>query len=64
MPLRLEEDWNSLRINLASFTKRAYGTNFKEAVRLRICSSCYLRRAYFADVEDSDVPDDFRLVIP
>ncbi|VUZ56497.1 unnamed protein product [Hymenolepis diminuta] len=38
IPLRMEEKWNQLQLNLADLTKRAYGTNFVEVLRVQ-CDS-------------------------
>ncbi|KAG5445382.1 Cilia- and flagella-associated protein 20, variant 3 [Clonorchis sinensis] len=35
MPLRLDENWNNVFFNVADFTKRAYGTNFVEVLRIQ-----------------------------
>nr|VZI42518.1 unnamed protein product [Spirometra erinaceieuropaei] len=36
MPMRLEEGWNHLQLNLTDLTKRAYGTNFVEVLRIQV----------------------------
>ena len=36
MPLRLEGGWNHIHLNLADLTRRAYGTNFVEALRVQV----------------------------
>ncbi|XP_018646644.1 orf protein, putative [Schistosoma mansoni] len=38
MPLRLEANWNNIYFNVADFTKRAYGTNFVEVLRVQVCN--------------------------
>ena len=35
MPMRLDDGWNQIQFNLADFTRRAYGTNYIET--LKIC---------------------------
>ncbi len=37
MPMRLDEGWNQIQFNLADFTKRAYGTNYVETLRIQVC---------------------------
>ena len=34
MPMRLDEGWNQIQFNLSDFTRRAYGTNYIETLRL------------------------------
>jgi hypothetical protein len=32
--MRLDEGWNQIQFNLSDFTRRAYGTNYIETLRL------------------------------
>uniref|UniRef100_A0A1A9V1F6 CFA20 domain-containing protein n=1 Tax=Glossina austeni TaxID=7395 RepID=A0A1A9V1F6_GLOAU len=34
MPMRLDEGWNQIQFNLLDFTRRAYGTNYVETLRI------------------------------
>ena len=36
MPMRLDEGWNQIQFNLSDFTRRAYGTNYVETLRVQI----------------------------
>lgn len=42
MPMRLDEGWNQIQFNLSDFTRRAYGTNYIETLRVqvRLLSNC------------------------
>ena len=66
MPLRLDEGWNQISFNLSDFTKRAYGTNYVETVRVSINANCRLRRIYFADriYSEDELPPEFKLYLP
>lgn len=66
MPLRLDEGWNQIGFNLADFTKRAYGTNYVETVRVTVNANCRLRRIYFADrmYSEEELPPEFKLYLP
>ena len=44
MPMRLDEGWNQIQFNLSDFTRRAYGTNYIETLRVQIHSNCRIRR--------------------
>jgi len=33
MPMKLEEGWNQVHLNLLDFTKKAFGTVYKETLR-------------------------------
>ncbi|KAM6325112.1 cilia- and flagella-associated protein 20 isoform 3-T3 [Podargus strigoides] len=35
MPMRLEDSWNQVQFNLPEFTRRAYGTNYVETLRVQ-----------------------------
>lgn len=41
MPLRLDHGWNQIGFNLQDFTKKAYGTNYKETVEFLIFLSSF-----------------------
>lgn len=66
MPLKLEPGWNILDLNLAEFTRRAYGTNYVEASRVTVNANCRLRRIYFAERHygDDELPAEFKLYVP
>lgn len=49
MPLAMNCGWNQIQLNLADFTRRAYGTNYMETVRITINANCRLRNVYFSD---------------
>lgn len=36
MPLKLDDGWNQVVLNLAELTTRAYGTNYAETLRVQI----------------------------
>lgn len=64
MPMGMSPGWNQIHFNLADFTRRAYGTNYLETVRLQIHANVRIRRIYFTDrlyLED-ELPSEFRLV--
>lgn len=64
MPLSLSPGWNQIQFNLADFTRRAYGTNYVETVRIQIHANVRIRRIYFSDKYEivlyceSSLPDD------
>lgn len=66
MPLALQPGWNIVQINLADFTRRAYGTNFIETTRVQVNANVRIRRIYFADRlwDEGDKPEDYQLPIP
>lgn len=66
MPLRLESGWNNINLNLADFTRRAYGTNYVETSRVTVNANCRLRRIYFADRQynEEELPAEFKLYLP
>lgn len=36
--MRLDEGWNQIQFNLSDFTRRAYGTNYIETLRVQVKS--------------------------
>jgi hypothetical protein len=66
MPMRLDEGWNQIQFNLSDFTRRAYGTNYIETLRVQIHANCRIRRIYFSDrlYSDDELPPEFKLFLP
>lgn len=66
MPMRLEDGWNQIQLNLADFTKRAYGTNYVETLRVQVHANCRIRRIYFSDrlYSEDELPPEFKLFLP
>lgn len=66
MPLSLTPGWNQIQFNLADFTRRAYGTNYIEAVRIQIHANVRVKRVYFCDrlYQDDELPPQLRLHPP
>ncbi|UJR37295.1 hypothetical protein I4U23_030004 [Adineta vaga] len=62
-PLNWIEGWNRLTLNLDSFTKTVYGTNYIECRRITIHANCRIRRVFFADREykEEELPLDYQL---
>ena len=65
MPMRLDEGWNQIQFNLSDFTRRAYGTNYIETLRVQIHANCRIRRIYFSDacIPRKNTPE-FKLFLP
>ena len=66
MPMRLDEGWNQIQFNLSDFTRRAYGTNYIETLRVQIHANCRIRRIYFSDLlySEDELPPEFKLFLP
>lgn len=66
MPLRMDDGWNQIQLNLADLTKRAYGTNYTETLRVQVHANCRLRRIYFSDrlYSEEELPPEFKLYLP
>ena len=47
MPMKLDDGWNQIQFNLSDFTRRAYGSNYVETLRITIHANCRVRRIYF-----------------
>ncbi|KAG6424821.1 hypothetical protein SASPL_115241 [Salvia splendens] len=66
MPLKLDEGWNQIQLNLTDLTRRAYGTNYVETLRVQVHANCRLRRIYFSDrlYSEEELPPEFKLYLP
>lgn len=66
MPMRLDEGWNQVQFNLADFTRRAYGTNYVETLRMTVHANARLRRVYFSDrlYAEEELPAEYKLFLP
>ncbi|KAF0024561.1 hypothetical protein F2P81_023363 [Scophthalmus maximus] len=66
MPMRLDDGWNQIQFNLSDFTRRAYGTNYVETLRVQIHANCRIRRVYFSDrlYSEDELPAEFKLYLP
>ncbi|XP_061584795.1 cilia- and flagella-associated protein 20-like [Cololabis saira] len=63
MPMRLGDGWNKLQFNLLDLTRKAYGTNYIETLRVQIHANCRIRRVFFSDrlYSDDEIPAEFKL---
>lgn len=66
MPLKLDDGWNQIQLNLTDLTRRAYGTNYVETLRVQVHANCRLRRIYFSDrlYSEEELPPEFKLYLP
>merc|ERR1712182_203619 len=57
---------NQIQFNLSDFTRRAYGTNYIETLRVQIHANCRIRRIYFSDrlYSEDELPAEFKLFMP
>lgn len=62
----MQEGWNFIQLNLTEFTRRVYGTNYVETLRVQIHANCRIRRVYFADrlYSEDELPAEFKLFLP
>lgn len=66
MPIGLASGWNQIQFNLADFTRRAYGTQFIETLRVQVHANARLRRIYFSErlFTEEELPQDYKLYLP
>ncbi|CAA3029383.1 Hypothetical predicted protein [Olea europaea subsp. europaea] len=66
MPLKLDEGWNQIQLNITDLTRRAYGTNYVETLRVQVHPNSRLRRIYFSDhlYSEEELPPEFKLYLP
>ena len=63
MPMRLEDGWNQVHINLDDFCKKAFGTVYKETKKVQVHGNCRLRRIYFTifPVDYKKIPPEYKV---
>ena len=49
MPMRLDDGWNQIQFNLSDFTRRAYGTNYIETLRVQVNQTFVRERDHTID---------------
>ena len=61
-----KKGWNQIQFNLSDFTRRAYGSNYIETLRVTIHANCRIRRIYFSDrlYSEEELPPEFKLFLP
>ncbi|XP_074530888.1 cilia- and flagella-associated protein 20-like [Halichoeres trimaculatus] len=66
LPMRLDNGWNQIQFNLLDLTRRVYGTNYSEMLRVQIHANCHIRRVYFSDriYSDDELPEEYKLYVP
>lgn len=66
MPIGLSDGWNQIQFNLCDFTRRAYGTQYLETLRVQINANIRIRRIYFAErlFTEEELPQDYKLYMP
>lgn len=66
MPIGLSGGWNQIQFNLADFTRRAYGTQFIETLRVQVHANARLRRIYFSErlYSEEELPQEYKLYLP
>ena len=60
MPLRIDEGWNIIQLNLADFSRRAYGIPYVETLRVEVLANCLLM-TYGSDhlYSEEELPPEF-----
>ena len=63
LPMKLEDGWNQVHICLDDFTRKAFGTNYKETKRVQINANCRIRRIYFTEfpVNYKKIPPEYKV---
>ena len=46
VPMKLNDGWNHIQLNLADFTRRVFGTKYMETIRMQVCPSCSIAILY------------------
>lgn len=66
LPLKLDQGWNSVAINLGQLTKQCFGTDYLETQRVTVKGSrCRLRRIFYTDkvYSEEELPREYRIYV-
>jgi hypothetical protein len=65
LPLRMDEGWNQISMNLSELTQKIYGTLYVETVRVQIYANTRIRRIFFCDrlYGNQEMPADFKVFV-
>lgn len=50
MPMRLDDGWNQIQFNLSDFTRRAYGTNYIETLRVQVSVTSSQEKSFISKI--------------
>ncbi|EFJ09051.1 hypothetical protein SELMODRAFT_130480 [Selaginella moellendorffii] len=66
MPVTLDVGWNQVHFDLPGCTRLAYGTNYRETVRVRVFANCRIRSVFFCDriYAEETLPPEYKLFLP
>lgn len=65
IPLKLDDGWNQIFFDLKDFVRRAYNTNYKETLSLKINANCRIKRVYFTNQPQysKKIPPEYKAFI-
>ena len=63
LPLKLDDGWNIICIDLQSLTKRVFNIKYKHCNRIKIFANCRVRRVYFSKdlYQEDDIPEQYKV---
>lgn len=66
-PSSLSRRWHRVPLDLDALVRRAWGTRYRETLRVTVHACCRLRRVYFSDrgyEGEAALPPEYRLYVP
>ena len=63
LPLRLDDGWNIIAIDLESLCKRVFSVKYRYCNRIKIFSNCRVRKIYFSKelYQEDEVPEEYKI---
>mmetsp|Transcript_84547 Transcript_84547/g.182252 ORF Transcript_84547/g.182252 Transcript_84547/m.182252 type:complete len:112 (+) Transcript_84547:195-530(+) len=49
IPVKIEDGWNHLSLNLAEYTQNCFNSQMVEVVGIKLYANCFIRRVYFCN---------------
>eukprot|EP01083_Nonionella_stella_P178773 632588_1 len=63
LPLKLDEGWNIIVIDLESLCKRVFNSRYKYCNNIKLFANCRVRRIYFSKdlYQEDDIPEQYKI---
>lgn len=63
LPLKLQDGWNLIVLDLQALCKRVFRTQYKHCLNVRIFANCRIRRIYFSKdlYQENELPQEYKV---
>ena len=66
LPLKMDEGWNLIQIDLEQYVRTAYNTDYSETLRVTFNATTRIRRVYFSErlYSEEELPTELKIYVP